>query len=72
MFKGQEVKEKQFDNLCESTEASFEKTVTDRYWRIMSFIMEVKTVIEDCSANSVPGLSAGLHLATWSDSCPAE
>ena len=67
MFKGQELKEKQFDKylgdyIGESTEASVEKTVTDRYWRIMSFVMEVKTVIEDCRANSVSGLSAGLQM----------
>ena len=67
LFKGQALKEKQFDKylgdqIGESTTASVEKTVSDRYWRIMSFIREVQTVISDCRAETTGAVTSGLLL----------
>ena len=43
-------------------EDSVKQTVTDRYWRAYSAILEVKTIVEDCRSHKVGGHLLGIDI----------
>ena len=67
-FNGKTLREKQQDKYLgdiihsSGLEKSVEATVADRYWRIFSGILEIKTIIQDCRIDTVGGINAGLDL----------
>ena len=67
-FNGNNIREKNQDKYLgdiihsSGSEKSVEATVNDRYWRIYSGILEIKTIMEDCRIETVGGMSAGLDL----------
>ena len=50
------------DYFCLNPGKSANKTVQHRYWKIVSAIMEIRSIIEDCRANYVGGVQAGIDL----------
>ena len=43
-------------------EAATLATVNDRYWRILSGVLEIKSILQDCRINSVGGAMAGIQM----------
>ena len=62
------IKEKHFDKYLgdqkhtDGIAASVAKTVNDRFWRVMSAILEIKTIIEDNRVHIVGGIMSGVNI----------
>ena len=63
-----EIKEKSTEKYLgdylhkDGNEASIQQTITNRKWRIMSSILEIKIIIEDFRINSIGGVLTGINL----------
>ena len=67
-FNNEEVKERTSEKYLgeqihsEGLKKSVEDTVNKRYWRAISAVMEIRTILNDCRIHKVGGANAGISL----------
>ena len=65
---GNVIKEKAFDKYLgdqkhgDGISSSVAKTISDRFWRVMSAVLEIKTIIEDYRVHLMGGIMSGIDI----------
>ena len=67
-FRGETIKEKNYEQYLgdyihsDGLSASVTQTINARHWRLLSAVLEIKTIIEDYRINTVGGILTGKEL----------